>query len=100
MPKRPTQSHELTLLTSLDAFKPCMTKLWVASISALIVPSTATHATTALARFLTFAALGTLVGAYHGYACRRGCFWCFSGDAGVHVTEHALIPAQKTNTVE
>ena len=62
-----------------------MTKLWVASISALIVPSTATRATTALARFLNFAALGTLLGAYHGYACRRGCF---CEHAGVQGTQH------------
>ena len=77
-----------------------MIKLRVASISAVVEPSTATSATTELAGSLDGAALGALLAAYHGYACCRGCFWCFCGHAGVHVTEHVLIPAGKTNTVE
>ena len=75
-----------------------MIKLRVARISAVVEPSTATSATTELAGSLDGAALGAFLAAYHGHACRRGCF-CEHG--GVRVTaEHALLHAQKTNTVE
>ena len=88
-PARLTQSNELTC-ACLDTFEPCMIKVWVARISAVVEPIAATSTATELAGFLDDTALGTLFAAYAGYACRRGCF---CRHAGFQITQNISIHA-------
>ena len=70
---RPTHSkNTLTCFASLDAFQPCVTKVWVVKSPAVPGPRTTRSATTELAGFRDDTACKTLLVAYTGYGCRRG----------------------------
>ena len=88
-PARLIQSDKLTC-ASLEALEPCVIKVWVARISAVVEPIAATSAATELAGFLDDTALRTFLAAYAGYACRRGCF---CRHAGFQITKNVSIHA-------
>ena len=67
--------QSLTTFAGLNALDPCMTKVRVAGVSAVLEPSTVTSTTTEFAGFLENAALWTpFIDAYHECTRRRGCF--------------------------
>ena len=68
-----------------------MIKVFVASISALIEPSTAASATTEFAGFLDSAALRTTLAAYRGCTCRCGRF---CGHESVKIKQDTQIQLQ------
>ena len=57
-----------------DTLVPCVIKFCVASIAAVVEPSTVRSATTVLARFDDDTALGAPLASYCGCACRRERF--------------------------
>ena len=60
---RPTHSKNTLTFASLDAFQPCVIKVWVVKSPAVPGPRTTRSATTELAGFRDETALGTLLAA-------------------------------------
>ena len=71
----------------LSALEPRVTKIVVASITAILKPRAAASTTTAFAGFIDSTTLGAPVGAAYDECCRCGCFCGNTGAYVAHVQE-------------